>query len=54
VGAIDKGKGSAAYEFGVKASIVTTDDRAPGGQFVLHARALPATRWGSSSKPTRG
>jgi IS5 family transposase len=29
------------YEFGVKASIVTTNARAPGGQFVLHARALP-------------
>jgi len=28
-------------EFGVKASIVTTNRRAPGGQFVLHARALP-------------
>jgi IS5 family transposase len=25
----------------VKASIVTTNARAPGGQFVLHARALP-------------
>jgi transposase, IS5 family len=29
------------YEFGVKVSIVTTNARAPGGQFVLHARALP-------------
>jgi IS5 family transposase len=28
-------------EFGVKASIVTTNARAPGGQFVLHAKALP-------------
>src|SRR5262249_33423497 len=26
---------------GVKASIVTTNARAPGGQFVLHARTLP-------------
>jgi hypothetical protein len=25
----------------VKASVVTTNGRAPGGQFVLHARALP-------------
>jgi IS5 family transposase len=25
----------------VKASIVTTNARAPGGQFVLHAKALP-------------
>src|SRR6266487_1621928 len=32
---------SAAYEFGVKASVVTTNARAPGGQFVLHARTLP-------------
>jgi IS5 family transposase len=37
---IGKGKASAPYEFGVKASIVTTNARAPGGQFVLHARAL--------------
>jgi transposase, IS5 family len=38
---IGKGKASAPYEFGVKASIVTTNARAPGGAFVLHARALP-------------
>ena len=38
---IGKGKASAPYEFGVKASIVTTNARAPGGVFVLHARALP-------------
>jgi transposase, IS5 family len=38
---IGKGKASAPYEFGVKASFVTTNARAPGGQFVLHARALP-------------
>ena len=38
---IGKGKASAPYEFGVKASIVTSNSRAPGGQFVLHARALP-------------
>ena len=38
---IGKGKASAPYEFGVKASIVTTNSRSPGGQFVLHARALP-------------
>jgi len=38
---IGKGKASAPYEFGVKASIVTTNARAPGGQFVLHASALP-------------
>jgi IS5 family transposase len=38
---IGKGKATAPYEFGVKASIVTTNVRAPGGQFVLHAKALP-------------
>jgi transposase, IS5 family len=38
---IGKGKASAPYEFGVKASIVTTNSRSPGGQFLLHATALP-------------
>jgi len=38
---IGKGKASAPYEFGVKASITTTNARAPGGVFVLHATALP-------------
>ena len=38
---IGKGKARAPYEFGVKASIVSTNARAPGGQFVLHAEALP-------------
>jgi IS5 family transposase len=38
---IGKGKASAPYEFGVKASIVTTNARSPGGQFVLHAKSLP-------------
>jgi len=38
---IGKGKASAPYEFGVKVSVVTTNRRAPGGQFVLHATALP-------------
>ncbi len=38
---IGKGKASVPYEFGVKVSIVTTNRRAPGGQFVLHTRALP-------------
>jgi IS5 family transposase len=38
---IGKGKASAPYEFGVKVSIVTTNARAPGGQFVLHTQALP-------------
>jgi IS5 family transposase len=38
---IGEGKASAPYEFGVKVSIVTTNAHAPGGQFVLHAKALP-------------
>jgi IS5 family transposase len=38
---IGKGKASAPYEFGVKASVVSTNARAPGGQFVPHAKALP-------------
>jgi IS5 family transposase len=38
---IGKGKAQAPYEFGVKVSIVTTNARAPGGQFVLHAKSLP-------------
>ena len=38
---IGKGKAAAPYEFGVKTSIVTNYRRAPGGLFVLHARALP-------------
>ncbi len=40
---IGKGKAAAPYEFGVKASIVTNNRRAPGGLFVLHARACPIT-----------
>jgi len=38
---IGKGKARAPYEFGVKVSITTTNGRAKGGQFVLHAKALP-------------
>jgi IS5 family transposase len=39
---IGKGKASAPCEFGVKASITTTNARAPGGVFVLHAKASPS------------
>jgi hypothetical protein len=38
---ISKGKASAPCGFGVKASIVTTNARAPGDPFVLHAKSLP-------------
>jgi IS5 family transposase len=39
---IGKGKANAPYEFGVTVSVVTTNARAPGGQLVLHAKALPS------------
>src|SRR5262249_58551126 len=35
---IGRGKASAPYEFGVKASVVTTNAPAPGGPFVLSPR----------------
>jgi transposase, IS5 family len=38
---IGKGKAHARFEFGVKVSVATTNAVAPGGQFVLGARALP-------------
>ena len=38
---IGKGKAHRPYEFGVKVSITTTNRRCKGGQFVLHAKALP-------------
>ena len=37
---IGKGKVHKPYEFGVKVSITTTNAKAPGGMFVLHAKAL--------------
>jgi IS5 family transposase len=38
---IGKGKARTPWEFGVKASVATTNARSPGGMFVLAARALP-------------
>ena len=38
---IGKGKAHKPYEFGVKVSVATTLHPSPGGQFVLHAKALP-------------
>jgi IS5 family transposase len=38
---IGKGKAHAPYEFGVKASVATTLHRSKGGQFAIHAAALP-------------
>jgi IS5 family transposase len=38
---IGKGKAHKPYEFGVKVSVATPLDRCKGGQFVVHAKALP-------------
>lgn len=38
---IGKGKAHRPYEFGVKVSVATTLHRSKGGQFALHAMALP-------------
>ena len=38
---IGKGKARTRYEFGVKTSIATTNERCKGGQFVIGAQALP-------------
>ncbi len=38
---IGKGKSHKPYEFGVKTSIATTLNRCKGGQFAVHAKALP-------------
>jgi transposase, IS5 family len=38
---IGKGKAHAPYEFGVKVSVATTLKHSKGGQFALHAKALP-------------
>ena len=40
---IGKGKAHEPYEFGVKVSIATTLHRSKGGQFALHAKALPGS-----------
>src|SRR4029078_12564884 len=38
---IGKGKPPRPYEFGVKVSVATTLKHSKGGQFALHAKALP-------------
>jgi transposase, IS5 family len=38
---IGKGKAHRPYEFGVKVSIATTLHHSKGGQFIVHAKALP-------------
>ncbi len=40
---IGKGKAHKPYEFGVKVSLATTVAPSKGGQFILHAKALPGT-----------
>jgi len=42
---IGKGKAHAPYEFGVKVSVATTLNRSKGGQFALHAKALPGNSY---------
>jgi transposase, IS5 family len=46
---IGKGKAAKPYEFGVKVSLVTTNRRCKGGQFVLHAKALPGNPYDGHS-----
>ncbi len=38
---IGKGKAHKPYEFGVKVSVATTLNHSKGGQFIVHAKALP-------------
>jgi transposase, IS5 family len=38
---IGKGKAHMPYEFGVKVSVATTVNHSKGGQFIVHAKALP-------------
>jgi IS5 family transposase len=38
---IGKGKAHKPYEFGVKVSLATTASHSKGGQFIIHAKALP-------------
>ncbi|MGB5821685.1 MAG: IS5 family transposase [Saonia sp.] len=40
---IGKGKARAPYEFGTKVSLITTNKRCKGGQFILHTKALPGS-----------
>ena len=46
---IGKGKARTRYEFGVKTSVATTNERTKGGQFVLGARALPGNPYDGHS-----
>ncbi len=46
---IGKGKARTPYEFGVKVSLTTTNKRCKGGQFILHAKALPGNPYDGHS-----
>jgi IS5 family transposase len=46
---IGKGKARTPYEFGVKVSLTTTNRRCKGGQFILHAKALPGNPYDGHS-----
>ena len=47
-----KGKAHAPYEFGVKVSVTTTMKRSKGGQFALHAMALPGNPYNGHTLAT--
>ncbi len=49
---IGKGKAHRPYEFGVKVSVATTLSRAKGGQFVIHAKALPGNPYDGHTRAT--
>jgi IS5 family transposase len=48
---IAKGKAHKPYEFGVKVSLTTTNKRCKGGQFILHAKALPGNPYDGHTLP---
>ena len=48
---IGKGKPHKPYEFGVKVSVATTLKRSKGGQFAIHAQALPAIPMTATRSP---
>lgn len=49
---IGKGKVHRPYEFGVKVSLATTITSAKGGQFVVHAKALPGNPYDGDTLKT--
>ena len=49
---IGKGKAHKPYEFGVKVSVTTTEKRCKGGQFAIHAKALPGRPYDGHSLET--